>query len=227
MRAPQALYFPDISKGDLSMSHCPLRWFHLAVAMLIAMMWFPAAALAVDVFDFKGTITDVGIQRGPGQIGGVEYRIEGEFVYAGPLDLSTSTITLNTLFRQVLANGGLSQEFLTTIDDAQLLPLTLGSDDSSEADNAKYETDGRFRPQIRIQVQYRRGAYQFNIRLDRGLMRKRPDAALCVVDPADKRPKTVMAQAFTIDDGTNPPVDVVIKKPWECYQPDRYHMRAR
>ncbi len=40
-----------------------------------------------DVCEFKGTVTDIGVQRGPGQIGGIEYRIDGKFDYNG--DLST------------------------------------------------------------------------------------------------------------------------------------------
>jgi hypothetical protein len=38
-------------------------------ATLACLAWLPAAASAVeinDVFEFKGTVTDIGVQRGPG-----------------------------------------------------------------------------------------------------------------------------------------------------------------
>ena len=73
----------------------------LGFATLACVAWLPAAASAVeinDVFDFKGTVTDIGVQRGPGQVGGIEYRIEGKFEYDGPLDLTRSTVTFHNFF---------------------------------------------------------------------------------------------------------------------------------
>ena len=49
---------------------------------LFAAACLPAAARAVeidDVFQFTGTVTDIGVQRGVGQVGGIEYRIKGKF----------------------------------------------------------------------------------------------------------------------------------------------------
>src|SRR5678810_279712 len=72
----------------------------LGLATLACLAWLPAAAHAVEisddaVFDFKGTVTDIGVQRGPGQIGGIEYRIEGKFLTDVPLDLSNSKVTFH------------------------------------------------------------------------------------------------------------------------------------
>jgi len=228
-------------------------------AAFMSVASLPATATAVDVFDFKGTVIDIGVIRGPHQIGGVEYRIEGKFCYDprpvgeggnGPLDLSDSTITFNKMFDQVdqlnlvalpqsLGGKAGAGELITTIDNAPLLPISLGADDSSEPDEAKYFTDGRFRPQFRVQIESKNSGecppptseFQFNVRMDRALAQSRPFLALCVVDPSDKRSKTLktlIRQNFTVNDHKNPlPLVVDIVKPWECMQPDRYHMRAR
>jgi hypothetical protein len=223
----------------------------------------PAAASAVeinDVFDFRGTVTDIGVQRAPGQVGGIEYRVEGKFDYDGPLDLTKSTITFHNLFDEYLEGG--NGEMVLTTDNVDLvcpepagdcvlikpgevsLP-TLASSSSSKKIEAKYETPGRFRPPMRVQIKNKSGEYQFNVRLDRGtspqvllpggptdphlLPPDRQFPKLCVVDPADKtkRPKTQIRISFTIDDDVNEPIVLDFVKAWECDPPGRYHLRSR
>ena len=120
---------------------------------------------------------------------------------------------------------------------------TLISSSSSKRIEAKYETPGRFRPPMRVQIKNKNGEYQFNVRLDRGLSPQvLPDAVptallpadrqfpqLCGVDPADKskRAKTDIRTSFTISDGVNEPVVLDFVKAWECSQPGRYHLRSR
>jgi hypothetical protein len=230
----------------------------LGFATLACVAWLPAAASATvelindeDVFGFKGTVTDIGVQRGNSQIGGIEYRIEGKFDYSGPLDLTRSTVTFHRFFDE---EGG-SGEMVLTIDNADLvcpepagdcklipdisLP-TLFSASSSKKTEAKYETPGRFRPPMRVQIKNKNGEYQFNVRLDRGLSPQvlathpkplpaiRQFPQLCGVDPEDKsnRRKTDIRTSFTISDGTNSVV-LDFTKAWECAQPLRYHLRAR
>ena len=236
----------------------------LGLATLACLAWLPAAANAVEikddaVFDFKGTVTDIGVQRGPGQIGGIEYRIEGKFDYAGPLDLSKTTLVFHNLFDESEPGG--NGEMVLTTDNADLvcpndppsadcvlikdvsLP-TLVAASSSKKIEAKYESPGRFRPPMRVQIKNKNGEYQFNVRLDRGtspqvllpggptnphlLPADRQFPKLCGIDPADKsrRVKTDIRTSFTISDGTN---EVVLDfvKAWECSQPGRYHLRAR
>src|SRR5215207_282746 len=80
----------------------------LGLATLACLACLPAAASAVeinDIFLFKGTATDIGVQRAPGQVGGIEYRIEGKFEYDGPLDLSTSTVTFHHFLDEHLSGG--------------------------------------------------------------------------------------------------------------------------
>jgi hypothetical protein len=234
----------------------------LGLATLACLACLPAAAGAVeinDVFDFKGTVTDIGVQRGPGQIGGIEYRIEGKFDYDGPLNLSRSTLTFHNLFDEYLPGG--NGEMVLTTDNADLVcpqdpPSpdcvlipdvsmgTLISATSSKPIEAKYETPGRFRPPVRVQIKNKGGEYQFNVRLDRGtspqvllpggptnphlLPADRQFPKLCGVDPLDKskRAKTDIRSSFTISDGTNS-VTLDFVKAWECSQPGRYHLRAR
>ena len=96
----------------------------LGLATLACVAWLPVAASATvelindeDVFAFKGTVTDIGVQRGNNQIGGIEYRIEGKFDYNGPLDLTKSTVTFHRFFDE---EGG-SGEMVLTIDNADLV----------------------------------------------------------------------------------------------------------
>jgi hypothetical protein len=227
------------------------RRTHLALGALFAVAWLPAAAGAVeinDVFEFRGTVTDIGVQRGPGQIGGIEYRIEGKFEYDGPLDLTNSTIVFHNLFDEYLPGG--NGEMVLTTDNAdlvcpddpprpgcvpQLAPLVSSS--SSKRIEAKYETPGRFRPPMRVQIKNKDGEYQFNVRLDRGLSPQVPPGdpehrqfpRLCSLDPTSKskRPLTEIRHRFTISDGKNEPVVIDIVKDWECDQPGRYHLRSR
>lgn len=233
----------------------------LGFATLACLACLPAAASAVeinDVFDFKGTVTDIGVQRGPGQIGGIEYRIEGKFDYDGPLDLTKSTLTFHILFDEYLEGG--NGEMVLTTDNADLVcpePAgdcalikdvsmpTLLSATSSKKIEGKYETPGRFRPPVRVQIKNKNGEYQFNVRLDRGtspqvllpggptdahlLPADRQFPKLCGIDPLDKskRAKTDIRSSFTISDGVNAPVVLDFVKAWECSQPGRYHLRAR
>jgi hypothetical protein len=233
----------------------------LGFATLACVAWLPAAASGAvelindeDVFDFKGTVTDIGVQRGPGQIGGIEYRVEGKFEYDGPLDLTRSTVTFHHFLDEYLPGG--NGEMVLTTDNADLVcpepnlgdcvatlaPLLSSS--SSKPNGAKYETPGRFRPSVRVQIKNKKGEYEFNVRLDRGtspqvllpgatdahlLSADRQFPKLCAVDPADKskRAKTDIRSSFTISDGKNEPVVLDFVKAWECSQPGRYHLRAR
>ena len=75
------------------------RAFVLGVFFLIPLGATPAPA--VEVMRFNGSATDIGIQREPGGVGGVEYRIRGEFDYDGPLDLSTAEVIWESLLEEV------------------------------------------------------------------------------------------------------------------------------
>jgi hypothetical protein len=183
------------------------RRLALGLATAASIAWLPSAAGAVeinDVFDFKGTATDIGVQRGQNQIGGIEYRIEGKFENDGPMNLSRSTITFHRLLDEHLPGG--NGEMVLTIDNHDLVCVTgdpdcvleagfgmptLVSSNSSKAVEGKYETPSRFRPQVRVQIKNKQGEYQFNVRLDRGLSPQvgppAGNAAPDVAFPADRQ----------------------------------------
>lgn len=247
------------------MAHWFPRRLALGSATLAWLACLSGAAGAVeinDVFNFKGTVTDIGVQRGPGQVGGIEYRVEGKFEYDGPLDLTNSTITFHNLFDEY-KDGGNGEMVLTTDNVTLVCPLEalpgtcvpalapLESSSSSKRTEAKYETQSRFRPPMRVQIKNKDGEYQFNVRLDRGMSPQvllpggptdaylfRPDPVtgitrqfphLCAVDPLskNKRPLTEIRTSFTIWDGVNEPVTLDFAKIWECDPPGRYHLRSR
>jgi hypothetical protein len=194
----------------------------LAAVLLLAADPPPAGAADVDLSYFKGSITDVGIQRGPGQVGGVEFRIEGEFSYDGPIDLSRSTLVLHELF---VEEGG-AGELMTMMDDAGFLPFSLITRSSSEPDEAKYGSPSRFRPQMRMQIENNQGEWEFKFKLDRGLMRRIPQR--CTVDPVTRRSYTFITHSFSLSDGANPELVVRTTRRWECVNNlQGYQMRSR
>ena len=178
----------------------------LGFATLACLAYLPAGASAVEidqVFEFKGTVTDIGVQRGPGQVGGIEYRIEGKFEWDGTLDLTNSTVTFHNMFDEYLRDvptpvgpkNGNGEMVLITDNAALVCPLEaaagtcvpalapLVSAKSSKSVEAKYETPSRFRPPMRVQIKNTNGEYQFNVRLDRGTS---PQVCLKNVEPCDK-----------------------------------------
>jgi hypothetical protein len=185
---------------------------------------------------------------------------------SAPINLTNSTLTFLAFFDEVDGWGEMvltvgedcpnpppgsdvecvvigGPEFDNPIRNAHLLPLSLGSAGSSKATEAKYETPGRFRPQIRSQIKHKSGEFQFNIRLDRGLSPQVaeddprrfpngcPNPQIGVPgNPPDEdgRIRTTVRTSFSITDHVNDNVVVVnFLTGWECPQPERYHLRAR
>jgi hypothetical protein len=214
-------------KEDRNMAWHQFKWASKTLGILAFAGLLPCLAYGqATVTEFRGTATDIGIQRGPGQTGGVEFRVYGTFVYPGTINLAAATARFDALLAE-LGPGG-QGELLTTVDDAPLVPITLVTRSGGKPDEAVYETPGRFRPQFRFSVQTRfpkSGIFEFALKVDRALARQRPK--LCVVDPKDKRSKSDMTISFTLDDHVNPPLVLTTTQPWECTKPDRYHMRAR
>lgn len=202
------------------------RWAAKTLGILAFAGLLPCLAYGqVTVTEFHGTATDIGIQRGPGQTGGVEFRVSGTFVYPGATNLGAVTARFDYLHAE-LGPGGRG-ELLKTVDEAALLPITLVTRPRSEPNEAVYETPGRFRPQFRFSVKNRfpkSGIFEFALRVDRALARKQPN--LCTFTPTDGRDRTNMTISFTLDDGVNPPLVVTTTQSWECNL-DGFQMRAR
>jgi hypothetical protein len=207
----------------------------VAMTAVLALGLVPAARadLITTVTKFNGTITDVGVIRGPGQTGGVEYRIKGLFEYPGPIDLTLSTLTITQFFVENDSAPGAgdgagelmrqSQGFGDPSTDPALAPITIPLR-KGEEDEAKYETV-RFRPQIVSKFKTKDGTtVEFDIRLDRGMMRERPQR--CALE-SDGRRRTPITISFTLNDAAAAPITVLFTRPWECPQEGRYHLRAR
>lgn len=201
-------------------------WLSRTLGILMVSGILPSLANAQAVITkFNGTATDIGIQRGPGQVGGVEFRIHGSFVYAGNLNLSTSTVTFHQMHAE-LGQGG-QGELIKMTDEVSFLPMTLSPRANGRTNEAVYDSPKQFRPQIRFQVNRRypaAGIYEFALRLDRGLARQQP--LLCAVDPSDRRSKTWMTFSFALDDGVNPPMTLSTTQAWECAL-GGFQMRAK
>ena len=192
------------------------------VGLTMAGAW-PAAASEVMFTKFKGSITDVGVLRGPGQVGGVEFRIEGTFLYDGQIDFSRAVVTFIAMMLEEGAGGG--GELMRTVDMAHFLPLAVPPDDSNDPDDGLYETP-HLRPMFRLNIQRRNPEdleIEFKLKVDRALARERP--RLCVGSHPDKQ-TTHLTHTFTLDDGVNPPLRVSTVQTWVCTKPDRYHMRT-
>lgn len=208
------------------MLHCVPSRRRIALLTLVGLAMagaWPAAASEVVFTKFKGSITDVGVLRGPGQIGGVEFRIEGTFLYDGQVDFSRAVVTFIAMMLEEGAGGG--GELMRTVDMAHFLPLAVPPDDSNEPEDGLYETPN-LRPRFRLNIERRNPEDQeieFKLKVDRALARERP--RLCVGSHPDKR-TTHLTHTFTFDDGVNPPLRVSTVQTWVCTKPDRYHMRT-
>lgn len=226
----------------------------LSLAAMTSLVVVPVVHAEVDmvtqVAKFNGTITDVGVVRGPGQTGGVEYRIRGELISAVNIDLSDATFTIDEFFVELEGAAGAgagelmrkSQGNSGPENDPPLAPCGPGilncplTQSQGDADDAKFDTPGKFRPQIRVKVEKDEDddgfKYKFDVRLDRGMMRERPK--FCPGDHAhpgltpdeDGRFRTSIEISFTIADPANE-ITVTTTKRWECPQPGRYHLRSR
>ena len=234
------------------MSRFPLVALPLAAMAFFGVIPVVQADLVLDdeVTKFNGTITDVGVVRGPLQTGGVEYRIRGEFKSSVDINLRNSTFTIEEFFveedRPGVGDGAgeLMRESQGPGDsstDPPLAPKSLGAAVQGDADDAKWETPGRYRPQIRVKAEKDEDSgggfkFKFDVRLDRGMMRDRPN--LCPGNPgtppnltpdADGKFRTPIRIGFTIAEqgSSGNKITVSTTKPWECPQPGRYHLRSR
>ena len=155
----------------------------LGFATLACLACLPAAASAVEINDSLRVQGHRHRHRSPaGARTDRRHRVphRGKFDYDGPLDLTTSTVTFHHFLDEHLTGG--NGEMVLTTDNADLVcpePNPAGADcvatlapllssSSSKTIEAKYETPGRFRPPMRVQIKNKAGEYQFNVRLDRG-----------------------------------------------------------
>jgi hypothetical protein len=189
--------------------------------LLLALVACATPAAAIDqVSRFDGVATDIGVQREPGGTGGVEFRIRGEFDYAGEIDFSSAAVIWLSLLEEV--GDGAAGELITTVDEAPVVPLTILARASSTHDTAVFETH-RYRPQTRLQLRQKNGHFEFRLKLDRGLSRKVP--ALCTGDPPGQ--KSLFRHHFVLDDGVHPAIEVIHLQQWDCSNLEGFQLKAK
>jgi hypothetical protein len=187
---------------------------------MVALALGIAPASAVEVRRFNGSATDIGVQREPGGVGGVEYRIRGDFDYEGTLDLSRAEVIWESLLEEV--GPGAAGELITTTDDAAVVPLLVPRR-TVRPNEVIFETQD-YRPQVRFQFRRNKASrYEFRLKLDRGLSRTVP--ALCTGDPPKQ--KSNFRHRFLIDDGVNPPLEVSTIQEWDCSNLEGFQLKAR
>src|SRR5262245_7254309 len=86
------------------------RWLVASLSFLALMSLAGVRGVHADVVDvvakYNGTITDVGVIRGPLQTGGVEYRIRGEVISSVDIDLNNATLTIEEFFVELDGPAG-------------------------------------------------------------------------------------------------------------------------
>ncbi len=113
---------------------------------------------------------------------------------------------------------------MTTIDNAPVVPLLLESCPNNRENNGVFDQPRVYRPHIRPQIVFRKGAYEVRLKLDRGLMHRRP--RVCEENTEDKDlPLTPITHGLLLDDGINPPVEILTAKNWVCTRHGRCQMR--
>ena len=215
----------------------------LAAMMSLAGVSEVHADVLGDVARYNGTITDVGVIRGPLQTGGVEYRIRGEvisvvdivfFEMEGPVGPGAGELMRKSQGPDV-----------DPASDRLLLPCGPSEPNcpliqtAGDPDDAKFDSASGFRPHIRVKVSKDEDdgvfKYKFEVRLDRGMMRERPlycpgeHTSYALTEDDDRRFRTTIRNSFTIAEQGNPEneITVIATKKWECPQPGRYHLRSR
>lgn len=192
----------------------------LAALSVLALPAASQAGVVEFIERFDGSATDIGIQREPGGTGGVEFRIRGEFDYAGEIDLSRARVTLLSILAEV--GDGAAGELMKTVDDAPVVPLVIAARSHSTHDKAVFETR-RYRPQTRLQIRQKNGRFEFRLKIDRGLARTVP--ALCTGDPAGQ--KSLFRHHLVFEDGMGAPLEVVHLQRWDCSNLEGFQLKAK
>ena len=236
------------------MARLPVASLSLLASISLAGVPAVRAEVVEVVARYNGTITDVGVIRGPLQTGGVEYRIRGEVISLVDIDLSDATLRIEEFFVELdgparPGAGELMRKSQGPDDDPASDPLLAPCGPSEpncpviqtqgDSDDAKFDSAGGFRPHIRVKVSKDEDdgvfKYKFEIRLDRGMMRERPlycpgeHTTYDLTADEDGRFRTTIRNNFTIAEQGNPEhgITVIATKRWECPQPGRYHLRSR
>ena len=164
----------------------------------------------LSIQTLTGSASRVGVVPLPGNDTSAQVNVVGRSGLAGPVNLASSRLTIESLLDEV---GGGVGELAKGLGGADILPITLVARPGSTANAAIFETPARSRPILRIEIKNRdpgKGLPEFTLRLDRATIPAFP--VLC----AGSSPATHLATSFKVDDGVNPPVVMSTVRAWRC-----------
>ena len=139
-------------------------------------------------------------------------RLSAVVPFTGPVDLGAATVTIDRLAHELGGAG----ELIRDEDGANILPLALEAHSATRSGGAVFMTEPGVRPEVRLALRpVRRDRLSLDLRVRKARIPQRPE--LCSGDPITT---SLMARLASIDDGTNPPLEVAIEGTWVCH-PDR------
>jgi hypothetical protein len=158
----------------------------------------------LTVSEFRGKAEPVGSGRNDGTL-----QLSGTVLGVGALDLSTTTLRLRDLLREIGGAGELLRDSF-----GPLLPLLLNAGAGSKPKQAIFETSPSVlgaKAQVEIkQPDPNKSELTFRIKVE-GVVLK---AAQLCGSPAGGG--TELRTRFTLDDGVHEPVEVSTEQPWQC-----------
>jgi hypothetical protein len=170
-----------------------------SVANGVLCKWPPVAEAPVALGQIhSGTVTGVGVAPVVGGRGHASLRLSGVFTFHGRIDLTAAGAEVTILTG--LDAGGNGGEL---VQDSR---LALTADRRNTTNAARFKTARGETPAAAVLIG-RRGRDQFNFLLDMSR------ATIAVPEACSQ---LELATTMQIDDGTNPPLVVAFKEPWQC-----------
>ena len=165
------------------------------------------AIFDLRAFSVRGSADDIGNVRGPQTQGSAEVTFNAEFAFAGVIDLSSATVTINALLTEEGASG--AGELVEGV------PIVLQVLPGSGSIAAIFETPSGVAPRVTVEVQIAQSSLStIAIAIEGATIARFP--ALCATATP---PATTLTTRFTIEDGVNPPLTVTSRDPWRCLAP--------
>lgn len=162
----------------------------------------PRYELSVD----SGKVTDVGVVPTPGVQGNSTVKLTGGFVFDGPIDFASSSVTIRALLDETAGAGELFKGF----QGQSVLPTVLFRKSGND-DNVVFTSPDSARPSFRLALHRKEnGVYQANLKISRATVPS--DPTKCTGSPST----TLLDAVFVLDDGHNAPVTVAGIIEWVC-----------
>jgi hypothetical protein len=122
-----------------------------------------------------------------------------------PLDLRTAVVTLDSLLGENKGAG----ELVNDQTGADLSPLVLVAPRGARATNAEFTTPPGQLPQVKVRLKVDDDVLDVRLQVDRASIES---PGKC----AGSSPTTRLEFALRVDDGVNPPVELIASEHWAC-----------